>query len=280
MASKIQSGVSAVPVTVSRPVPGDDLSKVIENPGAPRASVAISKENPEGKTGSEQLWRTRPEKTVLQQHVDLWTDENGIIWPTATYVGFRKVGFNPILSFIAIFVIHGTFSFASQDGWLPDLRMPIYVKNIHRTKHGSDSEVYDTEGRFVPQKFEELFSKYDTGNKGYLTLKETWHLTQANRNVMDPVGWTAEKLEFLSFYYVAHKVSDDGKVGFVTKEQVRAQYDGSLFHEMARKNNLQDSDLALEVSVLKLVTAGVVGVVTCLVATALYAALEPATLKK
>jgi peroxygenase len=73
-----------------------------------------------------------------------------IIWPTATYVGFRKVGFHPILSFIAIFVIHGTFSFASQDGWLPDLRMPIYVKNIHRTKHGSDSEVYDTEGRFVP----------------------------------------------------------------------------------------------------------------------------------
>lgn len=75
---------------------------------------------------------------------------NRIIWPTATYVGFRKVGFNPILSFTAIFVIHGTFSFASQDGWLPDLRMPIYVKNIHRTKHGSDSEVYDTEGRFVP----------------------------------------------------------------------------------------------------------------------------------
>lgn len=41
----------------------------------------------------------------------------------------------------------------------------------------------------LQQKFEELFSKYDKGNKGYLTLKATWHLTQANRNVMDPVGW-------------------------------------------------------------------------------------------
>jgi peroxygenase len=65
-------------------------------------------------------------------------------------VGFRKTGFNPILSFIAIFVIHGTFSLASQDTWFPDFRMPIYVKNMHLTKHGSDSEVYDTEGRFVP----------------------------------------------------------------------------------------------------------------------------------
>lgn len=41
----------------------------------------------------------------------------------------------------------------------------------------------------LQQKFEELFTKYDNGNKGYLTLQETWHLTQANRNVMDPVGW-------------------------------------------------------------------------------------------
>jgi hypothetical protein len=77
MGSNIQTEVVAVPVTVSRPVPKEDLSKVIDNPGAPRANVAISKENPDGKTGSEQLWRTRPEKTVLQQHVDLWTDENG-----------------------------------------------------------------------------------------------------------------------------------------------------------------------------------------------------------
>ena len=32
---------------------------------------------------------------------------------------------------------------------------------VTQTKHGSDSNSYDHEGRFVPQSFEDQFAKYD-----------------------------------------------------------------------------------------------------------------------
>ena len=43
--------------------------------------------------------------------------------------------------------------------------------------------------RFVPAKFEELFSKFDHGSKGGLTLLELLEMTEANRNVLDFFGW-------------------------------------------------------------------------------------------
>jgi peroxygenase len=50
-------------------------------------------------------------------------------------------------------------------------------------------QVYDTEGRYVPQKFEEIFSKYDEGNKGGLSWDDIQRMVKANMNVMDPTGW-------------------------------------------------------------------------------------------
>jgi peroxygenase len=63
----------------------------------------------------------------------------------------RRIGFGRAISFGAIFVIHGTFSYVTSPSWLPSLFFPIYINRMHRTKHGSDSGVYDTEGRFVPE---------------------------------------------------------------------------------------------------------------------------------
>jgi hypothetical protein len=74
----------------------------------------------------------------------------GKIYPSDTYMGFRRIGFNMLLSAYAVLVIHGTFSYPSQDTWWPDPLLSVNLGNIHQCKHGSDSETYDTEGRFVP----------------------------------------------------------------------------------------------------------------------------------
>lgn len=42
-------------------------------------------------------------------------------------------------------------------------------------------------------------------NKGGLNLKEIWAMTEGNRNIMDPTGWVAEKLEwFVTYYFFAN----------------------------------------------------------------------------
>lgn len=59
---------------------------------------------------------------------------------------------------------------------------------MHKDKHGSDSGTYDNEGRFVPQKFEDIFTKYAPG-RDYLTWGDVSDMLKGQRVIMDPVGW-------------------------------------------------------------------------------------------
>lgn len=211
-------------MTVEHPV-ADGLDRYIPSPGVPRANRAPSKEMPEGSPN------TAKDKTVLQSHVDFWDrDRDGIIFPGDTYVGFRRIGFNPLISALAVPFIHGSFSYATSSSWIPDLRFPLHIKNMHRAKHGSDTETFDNEGRFVPQKFEEIFTKYDKENKGGLSWDDIEEMCQSNRNIGDPVGWTAERLE----WWATHILLKDEQ-GLLTKERIRAQYDGTLWGILAEE---------------------------------------------
>jgi hypothetical protein len=63
----------------------------------------------------------------------------------------------------------------------------MYV-GVDDEQHGSDSGTYDKEGRFVPQAFEDLFSKWDVGNSGSLSGGELWRMIKGNRLAADPYG--------------------------------------------------------------------------------------------
>ncbi|ORX94579.1 Caleosin-domain-containing protein [Basidiobolus meristosporus CBS 931.73] len=211
-------------VVRQRPLPSD-LEKTLDNPGQPRVSIAASKEKPDG-TSSKNI----PPRTVLQQHVDFF-DKNGdgVITPYGTFLGFRELGFNLIFSLVAVAIIHGALAYPTQDSFIPSPFFKIYTKNIHKSKHGSDQEVYDTEGRFVPQKFEEMFSKYDLNRRNALNFWEMTDMLKGARNAGDPFGWSAAFFEWGALYLL---VQTDG---LIHKEQIRKMYDGSLFYDIAQQ---------------------------------------------
>ena len=54
---------------------------------------------------------------------------------------------------------------------------------------------YDNEGRFRPQNFEDIFAKYDKGNKGGLTWSDLFDMWKGQRMVFDFFGMSAAVLE-------------------------------------------------------------------------------------
>ncbi|CDZ97068.1 EF-hand domain pair [Phaffia rhodozyma] len=204
------------------------LEEKLHLPYVPRANIAVSTEMPDGTPG----WREKhSHQSVMEQHCLFWDrDGDGVIWMTDTFRGFRQLGYNLIMSFLGMMIINPGFSFFSGNSIFPDPFCRITLANIHRAKHGSDSGAFDTEGRFVPNKFEAIFTKYDDEGKGGITFWQGLRMLYRNRCIADGAGIVAASFEWIITYVLFWP--DDG---VITKEQMRTVYDGSVFFEIARE---------------------------------------------
>ncbi|KAL7615605.1 hypothetical protein Lser_V15G02836 [Lactuca serriola] len=218
------------PVTFQRPV-RSDLEEFFPKPYMARAMAAPDIEHPDGtpdhKAGG---------MSVLQQHVAFFDqNDDGIVYPWETYTGLRDIGLNVLFAAIVGLAFNVVFTYPTRRGSLPNLLLPVYIENVHKGKHPSDSGTYDTEGRYLPVNFENMFSKYGKTSPDKLTLKELWNMTEGNRTSFDLLGWILEKVEWALVYLIAR--DDDG---YLSKEAMRGLFDGSLFEKLAKANKKTD----------------------------------------
>lgn len=55
----------------------------------------------------------------------------------------------------------------------------------------------------MPQKFEDMFSKYADGKES-IDIRQLWHLLKGQRMLLDPIGWFAVFFECKSVIYVVN----------------------------------------------------------------------------
>ncbi|EGO24541.1 hypothetical protein SERLADRAFT_468018 [Serpula lacrymans var. lacrymans S7.9] len=173
----------------------------------------------------------------MQQHILFWDrDADGEIWPLDTYRGFRDLGFNMLFSFLTIFIVNLSFTLPTslERSFFPDPFFRVFIPHIHKGKHGSDTGIYDNEGRFVPSRFEDLFARYAKRSKenpdvlaNSLSLLEVFELMKGQRCAVDPFGWSAAMFEWVTAWLLLQQG------GRVDKEDLRRLYDGSIFFEIS-----------------------------------------------
>lgn len=149
-----------------------------------------------------------------------------VIYPIDTYYSVRAWGWNLFLTLLTVGIIHlGLGYFSQPPGMLlPDPFLGVYMSNIHRTKHGSDSGSYNSKGRYKREMFDDFFANYDKDNKGGLTIGELYDAWRGQRIVFDPFGWSASAFEWIATYLLLWPAD-----GVLRKKDCEGVFDGEIF---------------------------------------------------
>ena len=167
-------------------------------------------------------------RTALQKHVDFFdSNQDGRITLAETYDGLRRLGINALRSASFAAVINAALGPVTSR----TLTLSIDTARIHLARHGSDTGVYDSRGRFSPVRFNTLFDRHDADGDGALDAGE---LTQVfSRNRTDLMGHLGSRAEFGLLLELAGEKRKGRLV--LTRERLELFYNGSLFYKLAQE---------------------------------------------
>ncbi|XP_062220985.1 probable peroxygenase 5 isoform X2 [Phragmites australis] len=167
--------------------------------------------------------------TALQKHTAFFdSNHDGIVTFDETYEGLKEVGVGTVTAKASAAFINAALGPKTRPDNSNSSRMDIYIVNIHKGIHGSDTGAYDAQGRFVPEKLDEMFAKHGKNVSNALTKDELDEMLKANREDKDFKGWLGASAEWKMLYNIAKD-----KDGYLPKGTVRAVYDGTLFYQLA-----------------------------------------------
>ncbi|RZC49493.1 hypothetical protein C5167_017918 [Papaver somniferum] len=170
-------------------------------------------------------------QNILQKHAAFFDrNKDGVIYPWETFQGCRAIGLGLGVSTALAVFVNLALSGSTRPGKFPNLLFPIEVQNIVKSKHTSNTGVYDAEGNFDSAKFEEIFQKHSKANANALTADELSGMLKSNRVPKDYKGLVASWVEWKTFFSFCKD-----KNGLLQKETLRAFYAGDLFEQMEQE---------------------------------------------
>jgi len=167
-------------------------------------------------------------RTALQKHVDFFdTDHDGLITLLDTYRGLRRLGVGTLRSAAFAGVINAALGSATSG--TPSLT--VDAGRIHAGIHGSDTGVYDRDGRFSRSRLTRLFARYDPEGNDTLDAGQLGRLFADHRT--DLVGHLGSRAEFALLLELAGEERGGRRV--LTRERLEQFYEGSLFSRIAEE---------------------------------------------
>jgi peroxygenase len=177
--------------------------------------------------------QTQKKMTPLEKHLAFFDrDHDGQLTREETAQGLRKLGLGTVRSEVTASAINAGIGLKSSDHWYDFTT--INLSKIHLSKHGSDTGIYDAQGQFVQAKYDELWARFDQGQKGALNQADIQAMHASLST--DKVGDVAAKAEFDLLMEIAgqNQTQPDGSTQRVlTKDTMQQFYDGTLFYNLA-----------------------------------------------